>query len=270
MVARTVVHPFHKVASPQEAAAAIRISHLSKFYGGAGGVQALDDVSCTIGEREFVSILGPSGCGKSTLLRIVAGLIPHDGKDVSIFGEPVTVPHADVGVVFQTSNLLPWLTLAKNMRLGAEIRKLPRSVIDEKLRELIPLLGLDGFENRYPHELSGGMQQRAAIGQTLALSPRILLLDEPFGALDALTRDRLNVELLRIWEAQRQTVLLITHSISEAVFLSDRVLVMSARPGRLVEEIAIDLPRPRHPSRTRQLPEFGRYEAQLGEIMGVA
>lgn len=250
--------------------AAVQVKGLSKFYGGPSGVAALSDVSFDIREREFLSILGPSGCGKSTLLRIIAGLLPYDHGDVAVLGQRVSGPHAELGVVFQTSNLLPWLTLEKNVRLAAEIGRLPKPAIASKIAELLPVLGLQGFETRYPHELSGGMQQRAALGQALMLSPRILLLDEPFGALDALTRDRLNVELLRIWEAQRQAILLITHSIAEAIFLSDRVLVMSPRPGRLVHEVEIDLPRPRHPRRTRELPAFGLYVGQLTEIMGVA
>jgi NitT/TauT family transport system ATP-binding protein len=254
---------------PCDRSAAVELSGICKVYAGAEKVRALDDVTLAIREREFLSVLGPSGCGKSTLLRILAGLLPHDGGTVRIYGRAAEGVSGEVGIVFQTDNLLPWLSLERNIRLAAEIAGMDGATIDAKAREMITMLGLKGFERRYPHELSGGMQQRAAIGQTLMLSPKILLLDEPFGALDALTRDRLNMELLRIIEAQHQTVLLITHSISEAVFLSDRVLVMSPRPGKIVEELAIDLPRPRHPRLTRELPEFGRYEGRLSEIMGV-
>lgn len=175
----------------------------------------------------------------------------------------------DVGVVFQTHNMLPWKTVEDNMRLAAEVRNLPRQVIDERVEELLPVLKLEKFRHNYPHQLSGGMRQRAAIGQILATRPKVLLLDEPFGALDALTRDKLNVELLRLWQEMRQTVLLITHSIAEAVFLSDRVLVMSEHPGRIIEDIRIELPRPRDPRTSKESVEFGRYVVQLSQLMGV-
>jgi NitT/TauT family transport system ATP-binding protein len=176
---------------------------------------------------------------------------------------------ADVGVVFQTHNMLPWETVERNLRLAAEVRGLPREEIDTRVTQMLDVLGLAAFRTAYPHELSGGMRQRAALGQILVLRPQILLLDEPFGALDALTRDQLNVELLRLWQELRKTVLLITHSIAEAVFLSDRVLVMSERPGRVVEDITIDMPRPRDPRKTKQAVEFGRYVVRLGQLMGV-
>ncbi|WP_370543401.1 ABC transporter ATP-binding protein [Herbaspirillum sp. Sphag1AN] len=232
-------------------------------------MNALEDVSLTIREREFVSILGPSGCGKSTLLRIVAGLVPHNAGEVLVNNKPVKGPSPEIGVVFQTSNMLPWLTVEKNMMLGAQLRKLPQQQTEAKVRELVKMLGLSGFEHNHPHQLSGGMRQRASIGQILALEPGILLMDEPFGALDALTRDLLNVELLRIWQERMQTVMLITHSIQEAVFLSDRVLVMSARPGRVVHDIKIDLPRPRLPENIKGNPRYGQYIAEISKIMGV-
>jgi NitT/TauT family transport system ATP-binding protein len=249
--------------------AVISVHNVSKTYGGPKGVVALRGVDCEVADREFVSILGPSGCGKSTLLRIIGGLIPYEGDAVMVRGIRVTEPSPEVGTVFQTSNLLPWLTVAANLRLGAEIRKLPAATIASNVNRMIRMLGLEGFESSYPHQLSGGMQQRVALGQTLVLEPSVLLMDEPFGALDALTRDRLNLELLRIWEAQRQTVLLVTHSITEAVSLSDRVLVMSPRPGRLVDEVRIELPRPRSPKTTRMLPAFGASVQRLSELMGV-
>jgi NitT/TauT family transport system ATP-binding protein len=182
----------------------------------------------------------------------------------------VTGPRAEIGVVFQTSNLLPWLTVLGNLRLGAEIRGLGREAIEARIEPMVNLLGLQGFERAYPHELSGGMQQRVAIGQALLLNPGILLMDEPFGALDALTRDRMNLELLRVWETQRQTVLFITHSIPEAIFLADRVLVMSPRPGRIVQDVPIELPRPRGIKETRGSAEFGEHVIRLSELMGVA
>jgi len=249
--------------------AAISLRSVSKTYGGPNGIEALRGIACEVADREFVSVIGPSGCGKSTLLRIIGGLIPYEGETLTVKGTLVVEPSPEVGIVFQTSNLLPWLTVEKNLRLGAEIRKVPTDTIERKVAAMIKMLGLDGFERSYPHELSGGMQQRVALGQTLVLEPSVLLMDEPFGALDALTRDRLNLELLRIWEAQRQTVFLVTHSITEAVFLSDRVLVMSPRPGRLIDEVRIELPRPRSPKATRLLPPFSAYVQRLSELMGV-
>lgn len=254
-------------AFPQPRATAIEVRRVSKTYGGADGVDALDELSFEVREQEFVSILGPSGCGKSTLLRIIAGLTPFTGEGVSVGGAPVVGPMDDVGVVFQSANLLPWRTVEANLRLGVEIRR--EAPEPERLRAMLDMIGLAGFENRYPHELSGGMRQRVAIGQALVRNPQVLLLDEPFGALDALTRDKLNVELLRIWQAEKKTVVLVTHSIPEAILLSDRVLVMSERPGRLIEDVRIDLPRPRDPKVTRVSADFGQYVVRLGELMGV-
>jgi len=250
--------------------AAISVSRVSKTFDARQGVRALEQVDFTVQRGEFVSILGPSGCGKSTLLRMVAGLIqPDAGGDVRVLGHPQTQMSDDVGVVFQTHNMLPWETVEANIRLAAEVRKLPKKDIDERVEALLPILKLEKFRRSYPHELSGGMRQRAALGQILVMRPKVLLLDEPFGALDALTRDQLNVELLRLWQEMRQTVILITHSISEAVFLSDRVLVMSERPGRVIEDIRIDLPRPRDPRTTKEAAAFGHYVVQLGHLMGV-
>ena len=227
------------------------------------------DVDATVRDHEFVSVLGPSGCGKSTLLRLIAGLEPIDGGEVRLFDVPVSAPAADVGFVFQTSNLLPWLDVRGNLLLGVDLDRSARRPSEEELATLIDTLGLLGFEESFPHELSGGMRHRVAIGQALIRNPRILLMDEPFGALDALTRDRLNMELLRIWQRDRKTVMLVTHSIAEAVLLSDRVIVMSERPGRVLEEVTINLPRPRDPSRTREDPAFGDYVVRLSRLMGV-
>lgn len=235
-------------------------------------VRALDRVDFTVPRAEFVSILGPSGCGKSTLLRIVAGLLDADeGGSVKIFEHTQSYRNMsrDVGVVFQTHNMLPWATVEANIRLAAEVQEIPKQEIDARLEALLPILKLEKFRKNYPHQLSGGMRQRAALGQTLLTRPKVLLLDEPFGALDALTRDQLNVELLRICQEMHQTVLLITHSIAEAIFLSDRILVMSAHPGRIVQDIRIDLPRPRDPRKTKESIEFGRYVAKFEHLMGV-
>jgi len=247
----------------------VSIDNITKTYGGPGGILALEETSMQIRDCEFVSLIGPSGCGKSTLLRIVGGLIPYVGDAVTVLGRKVVSPLDEIGIVFQNANLLPWRTVVGNLRLGIEAGGARPADLDERIDSMIELLGLGGFEKRYPHELSGGMQQRVAIGQALIRNPRILLMDEPFGALDALTRDRMNIELLRIWEAQRKTVLLVTHSVVESVFLSDRVLVMSERPGRIIEDLRIDLPHPRDPKATRAAKVFGEYVVHLTELLGV-
>jgi NitT/TauT family transport system ATP-binding protein len=250
---------------------AISVRNLSKKFERRGMlVHALDGISCEIEQRAFISVLGPSGCGKSTLLRMIAGLIPYEGGEILVNGRPIVGPSDEIGVVFQTANLLPWLNVRDNLRLGVQIRRIARPNIEDELASMIELLGLKGFETSYPHELSGGMQQRSALGQTLMLHPELLLMDEPFGALDALTRDRMNLELLRMWEAQRQTVFFVTHSIQESVFLSDRVLVFSPRPGRIIADIKIDLPRPRQLGQIRMSQEFNGYVLKLAELMGVS
>ena len=284
-ISTTTVTPFpapsrpagDKKVAPAGAAqvqdAMIEVRHIDKTFAAkqrkASPVKILDDVSLSIANREFVSILGASGCGKSTLLRIVAGLVPHDGGEVRVAGQRVTRPAPEIGVVFQTSNMLPWLTVRQNLLLGTRLRKIPKAKSEPRVAALLEMLGLAQFADHHPHELSGGMRQRASIGQILALEPKVLLMDEPFGALDALTRDNLNVELLRIWQEHRQTVLLVTHSIEEAVFLSDRVIVMSARPGKVQQEVVIDLPRPRSPQTIKQHPRYAGYVAQLSQLMGV-
>lgn len=234
------------------------------------GRRVLEDVSAEIGAAEFVSVLGPSGCGKSTLLRLIAGLTPFEDGRILFNGTDVTAPTPDMGFVFQTSNLLPWLTVRDNLMLGVDLDPAAQRPDETAIADLIETLGLTGFEASHPHQLSGGMRHRVAIGQALARNPQVLLMDEPFGALDALTRDRLNMELLRIWQRDRKTVVLVTHSISEAVLLSDRVLVMSERPGTIIEDVRIDLPRPRDPSLTREDPAFGDYVVRLSKLMGVA
>jgi NitT/TauT family transport system ATP-binding protein len=250
---------------------AIAVRDVAKRFAVRGDeVRALERVRFSVLRGEFVSVLGPSGCGKSTLLRIIAGLIRCDpGGDVEVFGRRRVGVADHKAVVFQSHNMLPWLTVEGNLRLAAEVRRMPAADIDQRVEALLPVLKLEAFRHRYPHELSGGMRQRAGLGQALVLRPQLLLLDEPFGALDALTRDQLNVELLRLWQEVRKTVLLITHSIAEAVFLSDRVLVMSERPGTIVDDIAIDLPRPRDPQATKAAPEFAQYILHLNQLMGV-
>ncbi len=245
----------------------ISISNAGKLFDDR---QVLESVNAEIHAAEFVSILGPSGCGKSTLLRLIAGLIPFEQGSIRFGETEVTAPTADMGFVFQTSNLLPWLNVRDNLLLGVDLDPAARRPDEAATAALVETLGLTGFEASYPNQLSGGMRHRVAIGQALARDPKVLLMDEPFGALDALTRDRLNMELLRIWQRDRKTVLLVTHSISEAVLLSDRVLVMSERPGTIIEDVRIDLPRPRDPSVTRQDPAFGDYVVQISKLMGVS
>lgn len=215
------------------------------FRIGSGVLHALSGLDLTVTDGEFVSVVGPSGCGKSTLMRIVAGLVAPTSGTVSVAGETVSGPAANVGIVFQKATLLPWRDVVANINLQLDMRGLPRAPYAERLRELIALTGLGGFEGALPHELSGGMQQRVSLCRALIHDPAIILMDEPFGALDAMTREAMNRELQRVWMESRKTVLFITHSISEAIFLSDRVVIISARPGRIQEIVAVDLPRPR-------------------------
>jgi NitT/TauT family transport system ATP-binding protein len=223
------------------------VENVSKFFaGGAAPVQALHAVNFAVAAGEFICLLGPSGSGKSTLLRIIAGLQAPDAGAVWWQGRKITEPQAEIGFVFQTTNLMPWRTVLQNVLLPLEVQQGATGQSEAATaRELLAVVGLSGFEDAYPKQLSGGMRQRVVLARTLISHPSLLLMDEPFGALDALTRERLNVELLRIYTLQAKTVLMITHSIPEAVFLADRVLVFSERPGRVVADLTIDLPRPR-------------------------
>ncbi|WP_249713780.1 ABC transporter ATP-binding protein [Rhizomonospora bruguierae] len=218
------------------------------FESKRGTVTALDGVSMTVGRERFVSVVGPSGCGKTTLLMIMAGLERASRGSIRIGGQESTGPRDDVGIVFQSPVLLPWKNVLQNVLLPAKIGKRLSPEMRERAQELIEMVGLAGFEKYLPHELSGGMQQRTAIARSLLLRPSTLLMDEPFGALDAMTRERMNMELARIWEVERKAVVLVTHDISEAVLLSDQIVVMSPRPGRIVKTITVDLDRPRTPS----------------------
>ncbi|MBO9649832.1 MAG: ABC transporter ATP-binding protein [Variovorax sp.] len=219
---------------------------VSKIYQSKDGpVESLKPLDFSIREGEFVSVVGPSGCGKSTLLKMVAGLLPISGGTLTLAGHPIKGPQKDVGIVFQSAVLLAWRSVEDNILLQAEIRHLPKETSRQRARELMQMAGLTGFEKKYPWQLSGGMQQRASICRALLHDPSVLLMDEPFGALDAMTREKMNLELQRIWSASKKTVLLITHSIPEAIFLSDRVIVMSERPGSIAAIYDIDLPRPR-------------------------
>lgn len=232
---------------PEDAdAGAISVDGVAKIYGeGSSVVSALREVTFDVRRREFVSILGPSGCGKTTLLMMVAGLAsPSEGR-ITVGGRAVTGPVTDVGIVFQQPVLLDWRTAFDNVMLQVEARGWKRADFANRVKELLAAVGLSGFESRRPFELSGGMQQRVALCRALVHDPQLLLMDEPFGALDALTRSQMGLDLQHMWMNQPLTVLLVTHSIEEAVFLSDRVLVMSPRPGTVTANVVIDLPRPR-------------------------
>jgi len=242
------------------ATACVALSNISVVYPGQEhhpAVQALAGFSLRVREQEFVSLIGPSGCGKSTLLRVVSDLIPPTEGIVEVNGrKPAEARLArDVGFVFQDAALLEWRRILENVSLPLELAEMSRMEREERSRQLIDLVGLKGFEAAWPRQLSGGMRQRAAIARALATKPRVLLMDEPFGALDQITRDRMNMELVTISEATRATVLFVTHSIREAVLLSDRVVVMSPRPGRILSVIDVGLPRPRSLA-TREDPNY--------------
>ena len=230
----------------------ISIQNVSKSF---GPTLAVDSVSFDFAENSFVSIVGPSGCGKSTLLRMVAGLIQPSSGEILVRNEPVTGPLHDIGMVFQAPVLLPWRSTLKNILFVAEMGGLRASAYRQRATGLMALAGLTGFEHNYPHELSGGMQQRVSICRAMLLRPSLILMDEPFGALDVLTRERMGFALQTLWDESRNTVLFVTHSISEAVLLSDTVVVMTSRPGRIRDIVPIDLPRPRH-SGTLRDPRF--------------
>jgi NitT/TauT family transport system ATP-binding protein len=224
----------------------VAVKELSKHYlSREGSMCALQQISFSVSEGEFVAIVGPSGCGKSTLLKILAGLLAPTQGEARLRGAPITGPRHDIGVVFQSPVLLPWRTVLENVLLPVDVQRQRRDRYVKAARELLSLVGLEGFESRYPWELSGGMQQRVAITRALIHDPAMLLMDEPFGALDAMTRELMNVELQRIWLERKNTVVFITHSIPEAVFLADRVLVMAPRPGRIIDTLEVSLPRPR-------------------------
>lgn len=238
----------------------ISVDRLNKVYHTQDGkvINALSEVSFTVREREFVTVVGPSGCGKSTLLKILAGILERTSGDVRLKGNAINGPSRDVGVVFQAPVLLPWRNVLENVMLPIDIQRRPRDEFTARAQDYIRMVGLQGFERKYPGELSGGMQQRVGISRALVHEPALLLMDEPFGALDAMTRETMNLELLRIWVESGKTVVLITHSIPEAVFLADRVIVMSPRPGRITDIIEVDLPRPRDFA-IMSSPAFGDY-----------
>ncbi|MFI0445697.1 ABC transporter ATP-binding protein [Actinomadura sp. 6N118] len=249
--------------------AAVRIEDVAvRFRTKKRDVTALHEVSLDVGMGEFVAIVGPSGCGKSTLLKLVAGLLKPSGGGVWLRGEKVAGPRPDIGYVFQRAALLEWRTARRNILLQAEMRRMPAGQARERADRLIEMTGLRGFEDAHPHELSGGMQQRVALCRALLHEPPVLLMDEPFGALDALTREQMNVELNRIWRETGTTVLLVTHSIAEAVYLADRVVVMTPRPGTVEEIIDVGLPPERDYAATMARPEFARATRRIRDLLG--
>ena len=249
----------------------IDVRRIGKTYAAARApVRALDGISLQVNEGEFVSIVGPSGCGKSTLLQILAGLIEASDGEVRVDDQAVVRPMPDrIAVVFQDATLLPWKTALANVSFPLELRGAAQSEAQQRSRAMLDLVGLSEFADRYPHELSGGMRQRVSIARGLVQEPRIILMDEPFGALDEQTRTKMGHELLDIWERTNKTILFITHSLTEALFLSDRVLVMSHRPGRVLEEIIVDLPRPRTYDMIGS-EKFGRYRNHIWELIATS
>ncbi|NYF98052.1 ABC transporter ATP-binding protein [Janibacter cremeus] len=233
----------------------------------SGTVTALDELSLTVNEGEFLAIVGPSGCGKSTLLLALAGLTTPTSGTVTLEGSTIAGPVTKAGVVFQNAELLPWRNALENVLLQAEVRKLPRGSLSDRARQLLADVGLGGFEDHYPDELSGGMQQRVSLCRALLHDPSILLMDEPFGALDAITRDQVQMDLQNLWLQSRRTVMFITHSIEEAVFLADRVIVLSPRPAAIAADIRVSMPRPRHVA-DRGSPEFTAYVNGIRDEFG--
>ncbi|MGA2162220.1 MAG: ABC transporter ATP-binding protein [Methanoregula sp.] len=243
----------------------LSINDVSKTFvsDDAETIDALSHISLSVNNEEFICILGPSGCGKTTLLRIVAGLESASSGSVSVDGIPVTRPSPKMAMIFQEYSLYPWRTVEENVMLGLELRGVNKPDRVTAAEKFLDLVGLKGFERRYPHELSGGMRQRVAVARALAIEPSILLMDEPFGALDAQTRNRMQYELLRIWEKTKKTILFVTHSVDEAVFLADRIVVLTQRPGRIKEIVTIPSVRPRE----RTSDEFGQIRRHLLDMI---
>jgi NitT/TauT family transport system ATP-binding protein len=248
----------------------IHLAGVRKIYRTRGKeFLAVSEATFDVAAGELVSLVGPSGCGKSTLLKIIAGLHPHDGGTMRIGSSADSFdPGRDIGMVFQQALLLKWRKVIDNVLLPAEILGLPRKASRDRARDLLALVGLAGYEDKYPYELSGGMQQRAAIARSLVHDPKVILMDEPFGALDALTRERMNLELLRIWRESRKTILFVTHGIAEAVFLGTRVIVLTAGPARMADNFPIELPHPRTlDMKTHEI--FGDYTRRIYRLLGM-
>lgn len=253
----------------------IKAENISKLFkiknngkkNGNSHLVALDGINLEVKKGEFLALVGPSGCGKSTLLDIVGGMTKPNSGRVYIDGKPINGPALDRGIVFQGYALFPWRTAIENVEFGLEVKEVPKSKRDAIARKYLSLVGLSGFESRYPYELSGGMKQRVAIARALAYDPDVLLMDEPFGALDAQTREILQVQLLKIWDETHKTVLFVTHSIDEAIFLADRVVIMTARPGIIKKIVNVELPRPRLDEETKSSPEFAKIRFDIWGLL---
>jgi NitT/TauT family transport system ATP-binding protein len=246
----------------------VQITDTSVEYERADGqkVLAVDNVSITIQSGEFVSLVGPSGCGKTTLLKAVNGLVPHKSGTITLDGVPMAQHPRERATVFQEASLFPWYTVARNVGYGLECRGMSRRKALKAVQPVLELVGLDGFGSHYPYEISGGMQQRANLARALVVDPQVLLMDEPFAALDAQTREMMQEELLRVWQSTKKTVMFITHQINEAIYLSDRVVVMTARPGRVLADVTVDLERPR-PLSIKRTDEFLKYEDEIWKMI---
>ena len=248
----------------------LTVSNVRKIYRtNAREVHALEDITFSVEENDFVTLVRPSGCGKSTLLKITGGLVDPTAGEVSFKGQPVLGPRRDIGIMFQTPVLFDWRTTLENVLLPAEVLRMDPAASRNRAREVLKMVDLQGFEESYPSQLSGGMQQRVSLSRMLMYEPGLLLMDEPFGALDEFTRERLNLEIQRIWIQQRKTVLFVTHNIAEAVFLSDQVLVMTPRPGRLARVVRVPFPRPRE-IRLMKSSEFASLVFEIREVLGFA
>ncbi|MFB6069573.1 MAG: ABC transporter ATP-binding protein [Halanaeroarchaeum sp.] len=252
----------------------IAVRDVSMRFGTDGdGIQVFEDISFSVAEHEFVVVLGPSGCGKTTLLKILAGIVDQTSGSVYVDGEEITEPSPEVAMVFQNFVLLPWKSVLENVALGLKVQEdLDREAREERAREWVRKVGLGGYEDAAPAELSGGMQQRVGLARALAVDPKILLMDEPFGALDAQTRDRLQTELLELWANERKTILFVTHDIDEAIYLADRILVLSNKPATVVDEVSVDIERPRWGRRLaiEASDEFQRIKGRLRNDLGLA
>jgi NitT/TauT family transport system ATP-binding protein len=267
--AERVVDPNASEDAARAPASLIEIRGLQKRFRTRSGetVHALSDIDLDVGQNEFLSVVGPSGCGKTTLLRILAGLEQATGGSALVSGDSLTGPRPDVAVVFQQATLLPWNNVLDNVLLPVQLRGDRSAASRDRAMALLAFMGLGDFAQKYPFELSGGMQQRVSICRALMRDPKILLMDEPFGALDAMTREMLNMELMRLWSEEKKTVVFITHSIPEAVLLGDRVIVMSPRPGRISAILPVDIPRPRS-LKTMALPRFGQICDEIRTLFG--
>jgi NitT/TauT family transport system ATP-binding protein len=250
----------------------INFTHITKRYTKGKGKAAstllvLDDVSFDVPDAQFLCLLGPSGCGKTTLIRIAAGLTTAEAGRVMVDGTTVTGPGTDRALVFQSYGLLPWRSVLRNVEFGLEITGLPKAKRREIARQNITRVGLEGFESHYPHQISGGMQQRVGLARALSKDPTLLLMDEPFAAVDMQTRETLQEELLKVWSEAKRTVIFVTHSIDEAIYLADRVIVMQSKPGRIAADIPVNLPRPRYDYDVKATPEFGELRHQCREAL---